>query len=112
MRVTTIFAGVMGNVGGIGILITGGVIAGMRHASWFDFAGVPWLAVKQLVFVIVLALTFAVFVPRSKSVKRMIGEAMGSANPHAGASDELRRAFDRFIAIGLAIQFLVLLNII
>jgi len=112
MRITTIFAGVMGNVGGIGILITGSAIAGIRHLPWFDFGGVPWLAVKQTVFVIVLAMTFAMFVPRSKQVKRMIGEAMGGAQPHSGASDELRRAFDRFVAIGLAIQFLVLLNII
>ena len=112
MRITLKLSSAMGNIGGIGILVTGGAMTGIRHLSWFDFSGVPWLAVKQTVFVIVLAMTFALFVPASKKAGRMIGEAMGGATPQRGAPDELRKQFDRAIAIGMAIQLFVLLNII
>jgi hypothetical protein len=112
MRITLKLGSAMGNIGGIGILITGGAMAGIRHLPWFDFSAVPWLAVKQVVFVLVLAMTFGLFVPASKRAGRMIGEAMGGAKPQAGAPAELRTAFDRFITIGLMIQLLVLLNII
>jgi hypothetical protein len=112
MKATLTFAAVMGNIGGIGILITGGAMTGIRHLPWFDFSGVPWLAVKQVVFVIVLAMTFALFVPRSKKVKRLIGETMGGPKPQAGAPAELRVLFDRVIAISIIMQLLVLLNII
>jgi len=112
MRATLIFGAVMGNIGGIGILITGSAIAGIQHLPWFAFSTVPWLAIKQLVFVIVLAMTFGIYVPRSKKIGRRIGEEMGGANPGLGASPELRTMFDRLVTISLAIQMLVLLNII
>ena len=112
MRSTLIYGSVMGNIGGIGILISGPAIAGMAHLPWFAFGTWPWLAIKQVVFVIVLALTFAVYVPHSKRLGRRIAEEMGGASPAAGASRELRTMFDRIVTIGMIIQILVLLNII
>jgi hypothetical protein len=112
MRATLIYGAVMGNIGGIGILITGPAIAGIHHLPWFAFSAVPWLAIKQVVFVIVLAMTFAIYVPRSKKIGRRIGEEMGGATPASGASVELRGMFDRLVTVGLIIQLLVLLNVI
>ena len=112
MRLTLICGSVMGNIGGIGILITGPAIAGIRHLPWFGFSEAPWLAIKQVVFLVVLAITFAIYVPRSKKIGRKIGEEMGGAHPATGASSELRTMFDHIVTIGMIIQVLVLLNII
>lgn len=112
MRLTLICGGVMGNIGGIGILISGPAMAGIHHLPWFAFSTFPWLAIKQVVFVIVLAVTFAIYVPRSKKIGRRVGEEMGGAHPASGASAELRAMFDRLITISMVIQALVLVNII
>jgi hypothetical protein len=112
MRSTLIYGSVMGNIGGIGILITGPALAGIHHLPWFAFDAVPWLAIKQVVFVIVLLITFAIYVPLSKKIGRQIGEEMGGANPAGGASAELRGMFDRIVTVGMIVQVLVLLNIV
>src|SRR5438067_3431838 len=67
MRSTLIYGSVMGNIGGIGILISGPAIAGISHLPLFAFGTLPWIALKQLVFVIVLALTFGIYIMRSKN---------------------------------------------
>jgi hypothetical protein len=112
MRSTLIYGSVMGNIGGIGILITGPAIAGIHHLPWFAFNTVPWLAIKQVIFIVVLAITFAIYVPLSKKIGRKLGEEMGGANPAGGASMDLRTMFDRIVTIGMVVQILVLTNII
>ena len=112
MRLTLICGSVMGNIGGIGILITGPAMAGIHGLPWFPFGTLPWLAIKQVVFLVVLLITFAIYVPRSKKIGRRIGEEMGGANPAMGASAELRTMFDRIVTVGMVVQILVLLNII
>ena len=112
MRSALICGSVMGNIGGIGILITGPALAGIHGLPWFPFGTLPWLAIKQLVFLVVLLITFAIYVPQSKKIGRKIGEEMGGANPSRGASSELRTMFDRIVTVGMVVQMLVLLNII
>ncbi len=112
MRMTLICGSVMGNIGGIGILITGPAMAGIDHQPWFAFETLPWLALKQVIFMIILGITFAIYVPRSKRIGKRIGEEMGGAHPAGGASAELRVMFDKLITIGIITQGLVLLNII
>lgn len=112
MRSTLIYAAIMGNIGGIGILITGPGLAGIEHLPWFAFNGAPWLAIKQLIFVIVLAMTFGLQVPMTKKVRARIAEEMAGAHATHGASDGLRSSFAQLVRITHIMQILVLINVI
>ena len=111
IRAGVLFGAVMGNIGGIGILITGGAMAGIRY-SWFPFSTLPWLAIKQTIFVILLIMTFAIMVPKSKKIRAMSGEELGGKNPGGGASLALRTMMDQVHTIGMFMQMLILTNII
>lgn len=112
MRAIIMFGAIMGNIGGIGILVTGGAMTGMVWHGWFDFGTLPWLATKQTIFVVLLIMTFAIMLPASKKAGRMIGEEMAGLNPAGGASAGLRQAIDRVVAIGLFMQLLIITNIV
>lgn len=112
MRALVMFGAIMGNIGGIGILVTGGAMTGIAGLGWFQFSLMPWLATKQTLFVILLILSFAVMLPISKKARRTIGEEMAGLNPNAGASPELRLMIDRMVAISLFMQLLVITNIV
>jgi hypothetical protein len=112
MRALIMFGAIMGNIGGIGILITGGAMTGMVWHGWFDFGALPWLAAKQTIYVVLLIMTFAIMLPATKKARRSIGEEMAGLNPAGGASDVLRKQIDRLVAVGLFMQLLILTNIV
>ena len=79
----------MGMIGGLGILITGGALVGIESYKWFSFSEFPWLAWKQTIFVIILIINFAVVMPTSKKLTKLIEERL-AAGGTGGATDEIR----------------------
>jgi hypothetical protein len=112
MKIQALLGRVLGSVSGIGILLTGGAYVGMMHLGWFPFGTLNWLAIKQVDFVILLILSFAVMMPRGKKIDAMIASEMAGPNATKGASAELRKAMGLLKSIGGLMMLLVLLNII
>lgn len=59
MRSERLATSIGGHLGALGILISGGALAsipGGPQWGWFNFEMYPWLAVKQLLFAIILVL--------------------------------------------------------
>jgi len=103
---------IMGMIGGIGILLTGGAITGIMSLGWFPFGTTNWLATKQTIFVILLILSFAVMMPKGKKIDAMIATESASPNASKGASSELRAAMGTLKTVGILMNLLVLTNII
>ncbi|MCU0681197.1 MAG: DUF2269 family protein [Polyangiaceae bacterium] len=93
---------VAGNVGGIGIALSGVGLVWAGHLPWFAFGAVPWLATKQTLYVLILAINFVAVVPTAKRARALLGAA-----PAAGAGDEVRSEFERLHRLGFVIQALV-----
>jgi len=102
----------LGNLGGIGILITGGGLVGIGRYGWFPFDTHAWLAYKQIIYIVILAILFALFIPAVKKAARLVGEEMGGPTANMGASTELRNAMARMNMIGMIMNLFVLINII
>jgi len=95
----------MGMMGGIGLLLMGGAMTGVAKFPWFNFQEFPWLAWKQVIFFTILAINFAVVVPASKKIGKLIAERMSTGGV-GGATDEIR-------AIGSKIGvFTMIMNIL
>jgi hypothetical protein len=112
MRVAGVLGLMLGNIGGIGILVTGPAMVGIHHWPWFPFDSMPWLAWKQVIYIVILLLSFGVMVPASKKTRKKLAEELQSNHQGPGASEELRAMFNRQGAIGMLIGLLVLTNII
>lgn len=112
MKAISVLGLVLGNVGAIGVLISGPALAGIGKYPWFDFATMPWLAWKQVIFFLALILSFAVIVPRSKKVRKLLTELLDAKRANIGASDELRSTFDSYVTASLIVNLLVLINMI
>ncbi|MEO6940063.1 MAG: hypothetical protein ABI444_08015 [Candidatus Kapaibacterium sp.] len=105
-------AALMGNLGGIGILISGGAIVGIAHFGWFPFGTLDWLAVKQTIYVILLGMSFGVMLPLSKKIQKLNGEAIAGPNASRGASAELSGLVAKTVMFGRLMGLMVLINII
>jgi len=103
---------VLGSISGIGILVTGGAYTGILSLGWFPFGTLNWLAAKQTIFVILLALSFGVMMPKGKKIDAMIAAEMASPNAVNGASDALRSAMATLKTVGTLMFLLVLTNIV
>jgi hypothetical protein len=112
MRSVISIGSVMGNIGGIGILITGFGLVGIQHMGIFPFGVVNWLALKQTIFVILLVMTFAMMVPRVKMLRRLIAEELAGPDASKGASNGLRSQLGGIRTLGMMMNVLVLCNII
>ncbi len=95
---------VFGIIGSFGILITGVFIVTMNSQyGFFDMTANHWLATKQIIFLIILILTFAMVIPNSKEVKeRLKNNDLRSDNKELGKL---------FIANQI-INYLVIINLI
>ena len=102
----------LGNLGGIGILITGPGMVGIAHYPWFPFGSEDWLAWKQVIYCVILLINFAVMVPLSKKVRKQLAEEMSGAGKGPGASEQLRALYDRTGKVGMIMSLLVLTNIV
>ncbi len=103
---------VLGSMSGIGLLITGGAYTGLMGLGWFPFGTLNWLAAKQVIFVILLALSFGIMMPKGKKIDRMIESEMASPNATNGASNELRQMMGVLKSVGILMFLLVLTNVV
>jgi hypothetical protein len=112
MRTLLVQARVFGNIGAIGVLVTGAAAAGMAHLPWFAFDQLPWLALKQTVWILIAIMTGALFIPRAVRARKMIVSELTMPSVSSGASKELKRMIDQVVVIIYLIELLVLLNVI
>lgn len=104
---------IMGNIGSIGILLTGPALEGMNPTyGWFQFGEQNWLAIKQSIFVLAILLTGALVIPRAKRLRILLAQHLAPNRANTGASDELRTAFQSYVAAGMILNTLVLINIL
>lgn len=101
----------MGMIGGIGLLVAGGGMAGIGKMPWFDFGNDQflWLAVKQTVYVFVLILNFGFMMPVGKKAMPLIAQQM-AAGGAGGATEEIRALAARAGVIGMLMGLLGITN--
>jgi hypothetical protein len=102
---------IMANIGSNGLLVTG-IIMTLMQWSFFSFSTLPWLAIKQSIFVLILIISFASLMPRGKKILNMAVAELGSPNAAKGASEELRKLVNTQYATTLFVGLLVLCNMI
>jgi hypothetical protein len=103
---------VLGSLSGIGLLLTGGAYTGMMHLGWFPFGTLNWLAYKQVIFVILLLMSFLIVMPKGKKIDVLIASEMASPNASKGASNELRQMMGTLKSVGTLMFLMVLANIV
>jgi hypothetical protein len=103
----------MGMVGGIGLLIGGAAMAGIGKMPWFAFDNPTflWLAIKQTLYIIILALNFSVMIPTGKKIMPLIATQM-SMGGGVGATDEIRALASKASMVGMIMGLLGLTNAI
>ena len=100
---------IMGSTALIGLLVTG-VIMTIMNYSFFPFSTLPWLALKQCVFIVLLGAAFTGTIPRGEKIHAMASAELAGPNAASGASEELRKLVSRQFASVMLIGLLVLIN--
>lgn len=100
LQLTNLF----GIVGSVGIAITGITMVILNPGyGFFDMTHAHWLAAKQIVFVIILFLTFAKIIPSAKKLR----EAISASNQNnIDTNLEAVIKFNKFINILVIINFI------
>jgi len=90
IRGGAMMAPIMANIGSIGLLVTGVVMTIMQYnSSFFAFNTLPWLAMMQTDFVIIMAISGAVLMPNGKKILAKASAELAGPNAARGASEEL-----------------------
>lgn len=80
MRSERLATSIGAHIGALGILISGGAMASIPSGpqwGWFSFQLYPWLAIKQIIFIIILVLV--VFsIKRSRAFKNRLKQEEGN----------------------------------
>ncbi|MEE9429766.1 MAG: hypothetical protein V3V16_01920 [Melioribacteraceae bacterium] len=98
------FSNIFGIIGATGIAISGIVMVLLNNSfGFFSMASNHWLATKQILFVIILVITFALIIPTSKKIITQI-TAMGD--------NGVQKLLDKFYKQNLIINIIVLINFI
>jgi hypothetical protein len=95
----------MGMVGGLGLLLTGGALTGIETYKWFSFSEFPWLAWKQTIFVVILIINFAFMMPSSKKMEALMNKQEASGGL---ATDEIRALGAKLGMFGMIMNLLAL----
>lgn len=111
IRMGAIVSPIMANIGSNGLLITG-IIMTLMQWSFFSYSTLPWLAIKQTIFVIILLISFTSLMPRGKKILNMANAEIAGPNAGRGASEELRKLVNAQYATVLFVGVLVLCNMI
>jgi hypothetical protein len=111
IRMGAIMAPIMANIGSNGLLITGIVMTAMNY-SFFSFSTLPWLAIKQCLFMLILIISFAMLVPTGKKILALANAELTGPNAQRGASEELRTLVGRQYMTVMFVALLVLINMI
>jgi hypothetical protein len=112
MRTLLQQARILGAIGALGVLITGAAAAGMAHLPWFAFDALPWLALKQAVWVLIALITGALMIPRAVRARKMIVSELTMPSASSGASPELKRTINQVVVVIYLIELLVVINVI
>jgi hypothetical protein len=101
----------MGQIGGIGILISGLALAGISQYGILGlFGNTPtWLFIKQVVYIVAMAITGALIIRRTPLIIPPILQAAAKGEaPSAASNAELQRVF----TVSHVVNLLVLINIV
>jgi hypothetical protein len=112
IRSGAIMAPIMANSGSIGLLVTGVVMTIMQYqSSFFAFSTVPWLAMMQTDFVVIMAISGAILMPNGKKILAKVSAELAGPNAAKGASEELRTLVNKQYALTLVVAFLLFIAI-
>ncbi|HEX5315028.1 MAG TPA: hypothetical protein VFX22_00135 [Candidatus Kapabacteria bacterium] len=110
IRTVETFVSIMARVGSAGILLSGVSLTLMTY-SFFPFSGLPWLALMQADFVIMVVIGFGVMAPRGKKILAMTDAELAGPNAAMGASIELRAMVAKQEIFGRVMTILVIIAI-
>ncbi|GEM_PF-1763974 len=102
---------IMANIGSIGLLVSGVVLTLLQY-SFFPFGTMPWLALMQTDYVVIMAISGAFLAPNGKKILAAANAEIASPGAGSGASESLRSMVDRQYAVVMLVGFLVLLAVI
>jgi hypothetical protein len=111
IRTGAIMAPIMANIGSIGLLLTGVILTLMQY-SFFPFSTLPWLAIMQTDYIVIMAISGAVMMPTGKKILAMANSELASPGAAKGASDALRALVAKQYTLTMVIAFLVLIAIL
>lgn len=106
MRLERQITSIGAHVGALGILISGGAMSSMPSGplwGWFDIQLYPWLALKQILFIIILILV-------GISIKRSIAFKKKMAQKEDGLSTIRSDKWISAYRISMAVYILVVIN--
>ncbi len=102
------FANISGIIGMTGILITGIImVVNMPYYGFFDFSQNHWLASKQVIMVILIAVVFFVMIPKAKQLRTSIGNELDSNFPLTDDAFAKLKSLETIVTVT---NVLVLLN--
>jgi len=105
-----LIGGTLGLIGGLGMLITGGILVWLESYKWFNFSEFPWLAWKQTIYVVILIINFSVVVPASKKLRPLIEQQLASGT--GGATPEIRSLAQRIGKFAPIMNILAIVNLV
>lgn len=108
MRSERLTTSIGAHIGALGILISGGAMASIPSGpewGWFSFQLHPWLALKQILFIVILVLV-AFSIKRSRAFKKKLSQEEGVANTET--SEKWSRAY----RMSMIVYILVVVNTI
>ncbi len=113
IRGAAIMAPIMANIGSVGLLVSGVIATVMQYnSSFFGFNTLPWLAMMQTDYVVIMAISGAIMMPSGKKILAMASAELSGPNAAQGASDELRAMVAKQYVWTLIIAALVVLAIV
>lgn len=92
----------------IGILISGGAMVSIPSGNqwgWFPFSNYPWLALMQLIFLVILVIVFGVSMPAGIKLKKLF-----RATPNENMTDVQRSQWKKAWNISLVVYLLVVVD--
>ncbi len=89
IRTAAIMAPIMANTGSIGLLLTGVTLTLMQY-SFFPFSTLPWLAVMQVDYLVIMAISGSIMMPTGKKILAMANSELSGPGAASGASNALR----------------------
>jgi hypothetical protein len=110
IRTAAIMSPIMAQIGSIGLLLTGVAMTIMTYnSSFFGFSTLPWLAMMQADYVVIMAISGAIMMPTGKKILAMANVELGSPTAAKGASESLRALVSKQYVWTIIIAVLVLL---
>ncbi|MFI5200943.1 MAG: hypothetical protein ACHQNE_00970 [Candidatus Kapaibacterium sp.] len=101
---------IMAMVGSIGLLVSG-VVLTLLDFSFFPFSSLPWLALMQTDFIVIMAISGAVLAPNGKKILALADSELSGAGASGGASEELRRLVRKQYSTQLIVALLVVIAV-